>query len=163
MKHEGGYAPQDNNRGPVNFGVTQLTLDDIRKHGGRWAELPENVRHLTRNDVFDIFRDAFWFPSGAGKIADQRLATAYSNLYYQTSPAFGGVSNATKALQRAIGVKPDGRFGPVTERAVAALAPADVLAGFKREMLAHYERLARAKPEKYADDLGGWKRRLGEL
>lgn len=163
LAHEGGYAPQDNGRGAVNFGVTQLTLDDIRQHGGGWAELPADVKDLTRPQVFDIFRDAFWFQSGAGKLKDQRLATAYSNLYYQTSPAFGGISNATKALQRAVGAREDGIFGPATERAVNAIDPAEALKGFKREMLVHYEGLVERYPEKYGKSIGGWKKRLEGL
>lgn len=166
LKSEGKLTRgDDNGRGRANMGVTQLTLDDIRKRGSGtyWATLPEKVEDLKEGEVFAIFRDAYWFPSGAGKIFDQRLATAYSNLYYQTSPAFGGVSNATKALQRAVGAKPDGVFGPVTAQAIALRNPDTVLAAFKAEMLAHYEHLARENPERYADDLGGWKKRLNEL
>ncbi len=154
LKHEGGYASQDNGRGAVNFGVTQQTLDGIRMRGGNWLTLPENVKDLTRSDVLDIFRDCYWFPSGAGKMRDQRLANAYSGMFYNAWTA------ATKALQRAAGVKPDGKFGPMTERAVNSRDPGDVLAEFKREMLAHYESLARQNPAKFADDLEGWKKRL---
>lgn len=157
LEHEGGYAPHDNGRGAVNMGVTQQTLDGIRARGGAWMRLPENVRGLTRNHVFDIFRDVFWFPSGAFRIRDQRLATAYSNLFYNSWTA------ATKALQRAAGVEPDGAFGVLTERAVNSRDPADLLAEFKEQMLAHYEGLARENPAKYADDLDGWKSRLNKL
>lgn len=157
MKHEGGYATKDNNRGAVNFGVTQLTLDGIRARGGAWQRLPADVKDLTREQVFDIFRDCYWFPSNAWRINDQRLATAYSNMFYNAWTA------ATKALQRAVGVQPDAKFGPVTTKAVNAMKPEDALAAFKREMLAHYEHLAKENPTLYADDLKGWKNRLEEL
>ncbi len=157
MEHEGGFAPEDNGRGAVNMGVTQLTLDSIRARGGSWLKLPENVGDLTRADVFGIFRDCYWHPSGAWRINDQRLATAYSGMFYNAWTA------ATKALQRAVGVAPDGVFGEVTARAVNSFPPEHVLASFKAEMLAHYEYLARENPPKYADDLKGWKKRLEAL
>lgn len=157
MKHEGGYAKEDNDRGPVNFGVTQKTLDGIRARGGAWLQFPMDVKDLTRAQVFDIFRDVYWHPSGAWKIADQRLATAYSNMFYNAWTA------ATKALQRAVGVKPDAKFGPKTTSAVNAMKPDQALAAFKKEMLNHYKHLASENPAKYADDLDGWKNRLEEL
>ena len=157
MEHEGGYASQDNNRGPVNFGVTQLTLDGIRTRGGEWQKLPADVKDLTRDQVFGIFRDCYWFPSGAWRISDQRLATAYSNMFYNAWTA------ATKALQRAVGVQPDAKFGPVTAKAVNAMKPEEALAAFKREMLNYYEVLALGDPALYADDLRGWKKRLEGL
>jgi len=115
------------------------------------------VENLTRSDVFSIFRDCYWHPSGAFRIHDQRLATAYSNMFFNSWTA------ATKALQRAVGVRPDGSFGSKTEHAIATRNPDEVLAAFKSEMLAHYESLARENPAKYADDLNGWKRRLEAL
>lgn len=157
MKHEGGFAPEDNGRGAVNMGVTQLTLDGIRARGGYWLKLPENVKDLTRGDVFSIFRDCYWHPSGAWRIHDQRLANAYAGMHFNAWTA------ATKAIQRAVGVAPDGVFGEVTARAVNSFDPGNVLALFKREMLAHYEHLARENPAKYADDLKDWKKRLEDL
>lgn len=157
IEHEGGYAPEDNGRGAVNMGVTQLTLDGIRARGGYWLRLPENVKDLTRGDVFGIFRDCYWHPSGAWRINDQRLATAYSSMFFNAWTA------ATKALQRAVGVQPDGVFGPVTAQAIATRHPDAALRDFKAEMLNHYESLARENPAKYADDLKGWKKRLEAL
>ena len=157
MKHEGGFAPEDNGRGAVNMGVTQLTLDGIRARGGYWLKLPENVKDLTRGDVFSIFRDCYWHPSGAWRINDQRLATAYSGMFFNAWTA------ATKALPPAVGAQPAGVFGPATAQALATRHPDEVLRDFKAEMLAHYEHLARENPEKYADDLKGWKKRLEDL
>lgn len=166
---EGGYAANDNARGPVNCGLTQKTWDGIRARSPQWQVYPEQVGDLARDHLFSIYRDSFWLDSGAFRIEDQRLAEAYFlnyiNVAWKRTPAnpnrYGNL--ATIALQSAAGAKADGLFGPASAAAVNHMDPDVLLHRMNVVILEHYERLAAAKPELYADDLKGWKARLKHL
>lgn len=166
---EGGYAANDNGRGAVNCGLTQKTWDGIRARSPQWMAYPEQVRDLTREHLSTIYRDVFWFESGAARIEDQRLAEAYFlnyiNVGWKRTPAnpnrYGNL--ATIALQSAAGAKADGLFGLQSAAAANLLDPDTLLHRMNLVILEHYERLAAEKPALYADDLKGWKARLKHL
>ena len=168
-KLEGGYSAQDNGRGPVNCGLTQKTWDDIRARSPQWQVYPEQVRDLSREHLFSIYRDTFWLDSGAFRIENQKLAEAYFlnyiNVAWKRTPAnpnrYGNL--ATIALQSAAGAKADGLFGPVSDAAVNHMDPDVLLHRMNIVILDHYERLAAENPALYADDLEGWKARLKHL
>lgn len=168
-KLEGGYSEQDNGRGPVSCGLTQKTWDRIRARNAVWMGYPGDVKDLTRDQLFGIYRDTFWFESGAFRLNDQKLAEAYFlnyiNVAWKRTPAnpnrYGNL--ATIALQSAAGAKADGILGPQSAAAVNHMDPAVLLHRMNVVILEHYERLAAEKPAVYADDLGGWKKRLKHL
>jgi hypothetical protein len=58
----------------------------------------------------------------------------------------------------------DGVVGLQTLGAINSVQPdeaSDFLRRYKSKLLERYEHLARKNPGKYADDLKGWKKRLG--
>lgn len=166
LEIEGGYSARDNKNGAVNMGITQKTWDSIRrKFKGHWLTMPADVKDLTRGNAFDIYRDHFWQPSGAWRIHDQGLATAYLAAYINvawTDEVKGGpkTNEATKALQRTVGVKVDGAFGPKSADAVNSRNPKRLLQEMHAGILDFYRMLARMNPTEYGDDIGGWEKRL---
>lgn len=65
---EGGYSNHKLDKGGVtNFGITQKTYNlYLKKHGFK----EKSVTTITKNEVFQIYYEEFWLPSGAEKIDD---------------------------------------------------------------------------------------------
>ena len=152
LKREGLFADFPADRGgPTKFGITQATL---ARHRGRPA---------TRADVWDlgieearqIYRVDFVYPFAAVK--DPALKALVVDSAVQHSPA-----RATRWLQEALGVKPDGVIGAVTSGALGALGEAEVGAVYKavlRRRIRFYGALITADPSQ-AVFAAGWADRV---
>lgn len=119
LRFEGGYAdhPADPG-GATNMGITRAAL-------AAWRGQPvskADVRALKRAEAAAIYRARYWdairadeLPSGL----DLALFDAAVN---------SGPSRSVRLLQRALGIKQDGRLGPVTLAAITSAQPARLLA-----------------------------------
>ena len=118
LRREGGWVDHPADRGgPTKYGITLRTLS--RWRGSR--AVAEDVRSLTRGQARRIYRHLYIEKPGFDRIEDPRLrALAVDCAVHH------GVSRAARWLQRAAGVKRDGRCGPLTLGAVNA-APASPL------------------------------------
>lgn len=153
LRKEGGFAPSDNGAGAVNFGITKRFLALIGDHREPAA--------LSVADATELYRQHFWEPNLCGRINDQAIA----EMLFEACANMGPYQ-ATAALQRALGLTGDaldGRMGPQTVATVNREAPRDgtLLSRFRANLFGHYQRLAEINPKLYADDLAGWKARLG--
>ncbi len=157
LKHEGGYAPADNGRGAVNFGVTQKTYDDL-KYPERVSGWPKTVKDLTKEQAKLFYYEQFWTAMRCGAIGDSRLATLVFSLGVNC-----GARTALKWLQEAVAVTVDGRIGPVTLAAANAQSPALTIANLKNLAWEYYHGLAQRNPTLFGDDLAGWMDRLADL
>lgn len=95
--------------GPTRFGVTLPAMTD-------WLGRPATVADLkamTRKDAHELYHELYLRRPGFGVIGSQSLLS----LLVDTAVNHG-VRGATMLLQRAVGVKDDGVFGPVTRQAV---------------------------------------------
>ncbi len=147
LRKEGGFAPRDNRAGSVNFGITAQFLRCIRH--------PKKPAELTREEAIELYRLHFWTPARCEAIRDQAAA----ELFFEAAVNMG-LPQATRLLQRAASVEADGRIGPVTLHAVNSYQPAEFCQRFRQQALDFYEQLA-ASDSEYADDLKGWKARIG--
>ena len=144
IAHEGGYVnhPQDPG-GETHWGITLRTA---RANGytGR-------MRDMTRAQAKAIYRDAYWRRARADEydpaIGFQLFDAAVNH----------GMGNATRFLQRAVGVADDGVIGPMTVAAVRRMSVTDVLARFNAERLEFYTRLTT-----WPTFGRGWARRVAE-
>lgn len=144
IAHEGGYVnhPQDPG-GETHWGITLRTA---RANGytGR-------MRDMTRAQAKAIYRDAYWGRARADEydpaIGFQLFDAAVNH----------GMGNATRFLQRAVGVADDGVIGPMTVAAVRRMSVTDVLARFNAERLEFYTRLTT-----WPTFGKGWARRVAE-
>lgn len=68
-KHEGGYAPQDANGKPVNFGINQGANPDI------------DVKNLTKDQAKQLFQERYFNPSGAANLPPA-LGVLHADTYY---------------------------------------------------------------------------------
>ena len=139
---EGGYVndPADPG-GETNWGICKRSYPTV------------NIKALTREGAKDLYRSGFWDPVAAqttdGALQFQLLDSAINH----------GMGNATRFLQRALGVADDGHFGPIGQRALAAASPHDVHLLFMAERfefwakLSTFDRFGRGWVRRGAQDL----------
>ena len=142
LSHEGGYVNhQKDPGGETNWGVTLRTA---RANGYTGA-----MRNMTREDAIGIYYQAFWLRYRCAEMPD---AVAFQFFDACVNHGFG---NASRMLQRAVGVADDGVVGNITLAAVARLPENDVLLRFNAERLDFY-----AKLSTFASFGKGWVRRV---
>lgn len=107
--------------GPTHYGITRPTLE-------RWRGQPvsdDDLRTLTETEARAIYRARYVeAPGFLTATEDSALLGALVDYAVHSGP-----KAAVLALQRVVGVPPDGILGPETVRATRLLAPEDVLWG----------------------------------
>jgi lysozyme family protein len=108
LKHEGGYVNHpDDPGGRTNHGITQRVYEKFL--GEDVTE--EEMKDMPLEDVFSIYKDDYW-----DRIRGDELPSGVDLCVFDWA-VNSGVSQASKALQRVLGVLDDGIIG---SRTVAA-------------------------------------------
>lgn len=108
FKWEGGLCEDKNDRGGItNYGVSLAFLKTVKPDATR-----EDIINMTKDDAADLFYKNFWLPCHCDELPD-RIAFVVFDTAVNT-----GVKQASKFLQRVIGVKDDGVIGKDTLAAV---------------------------------------------
>lgn len=111
---EGGFVHHPADRGgPTNLGITMRTL----AHHRRAKVSVVDIQNLTREEAAAIYLAEYIVEPGFNAIEDGELRALVVD-----SGVNHGTGRATKLLQTALGVYPDGVIGPKT---LAALASAN--------------------------------------
>lgn len=142
--HEGGYVddPRDPG-GETNWGVTKRTAMANGYTG--------NMKTMTRQQAYEIYRRAFWLRYNCEQMPD---AVAYQFFDAAVNHGFG---NASRMLQRAVGVLDDGIIGKYSLEAINRNPISDTLMVLNGERLNFYTRL------KNFDRFGkGWVNRVAQ-
>jgi lysozyme family protein len=122
LKSEGGFTQDRNDPGNWtggHVGVGQLKGTNFGISAASYPDL--DIKMLTRQEAVAIYFRDFWKPIGGDTLPN---AVAFSAL---DGAVNSGVSRSIMWLQQAAGVADDGRWGPVTEGAVKAADPNDML------------------------------------
>ena len=165
--HEGELNEREPSHvGGVSYrGVTQRTfLEWVQGEGKGKNNGITDVRQLVDHpDVVDAFyhdylKNAWHLP--------ECLQYMYCDFYTN------GQSNATKIIQRMVGIDDDGVWGSGTTKVVQTWRAEieakmmtdpyldnDLIMQFHDQKIAHYEKLATSNPELYGENLVGWKKR----
>lgn len=110
LKHEGGYSDHPADKGgATNMGITQASYDDWRAGQG-FPRQP--VSGISGEEVKKIYLSRYW---KLGK-CDQ-LPPPLDYVHFDGCVNHG-IKQASKFLQRALGVEDDGAIGPKTLSAV---------------------------------------------
>jgi len=153
---EGGFTIDQG--GPTMGGVTQVTFD-------RWlAKHHQPVRDVRTSNPKErglIAWEEYWLPSYAGDLPAP-LDLLHFDAAFNSDPG-----PAIKMLQRALHVRDDGNFGPLTR---AALKNNLTLFGIHRlavrllvGRMRFYAVITQRRPERHLRSLAGWVARLDQL
>ena len=142
--HEGGYVNDlQDPGGETNWGVTKRTAMANGYTG--------NMKTMTRQQAYEIYRRAFWLRYNCEQMPD---AVAYQFFDAAVNHGFG---NASRMLQRAVGVLDDGIIGKYSIEAINRNPISDTLMVLNGERLNFYTRL------KNFDRYGkGWVNRVAQ-
>ena len=123
LKSESGYVhhPSDPG-GRTNLGVTQATWENWV---GRESDEAE-MRGLTPEKVEPMYKKKFW-----DAVRGDELPVGLDYLMFDFA-VNAGAGRAIKTLQTAVGVTPDGGFGPMTMAAVQAVDPVELIERFSQ-------------------------------
>lgn len=153
IHREGGFVdhPRDT-AGPTKYGITKGTLT-------RWRDrlvTTADVKALDVDEARDIYRAMY--------LVDPKFDILAEPLRLQVVD-FGvnaGTHQATKTLQRVLGVTADGVIGPKTRAAIDACDPVAAARTFWQERIRFYGHLVAVRPNQLVF-LDGWLNRCFEL
>ena len=149
LKSEGGYVhhPSDPG-GRTNLGVTQSTWENWV---GRQSDESE-MRSLTPEKVEPLYKKKFW-----DAVRGDELPVGLDYLMFDFA-VNAGAGRAIKTLQTAVGVTPDGGFGPMTMAAVQAVDPNELIERFSQAKEDFYRSLTT-----FATFGKGWLNRVADV
>lgn len=129
IAHEGGYVnhPKDPG-GETNWGITKRTAV---ANGYISA-----MKNMTREQAYAIYEKAFW-----QRYQCDQLPPSVAYQFFDAVVNHGS-GNASRMLQRAVGVADDGIIGEITLKAINAMPESDVLLRFNAERLTFYTKLS---------------------
>jgi len=110
LGREGGWYPGNEARdpNPTMYGVTQTTYDGFRRR----RQLPvRSVRGIEPAEVQAIYTP-YWTAAGCDLVGEASGITLFDHSINAGPPA------ATRMLQKAVRVTPDGEIGPKTRAAI---------------------------------------------
>ncbi|MFG1247601.1 glycoside hydrolase family 108 protein [Xanthobacter flavus] len=151
LVHEGGYSnhPSDPG-GPTMKGVIKRVYDDYRRSKGLPAR---DVREITDAELQEIYKRRYW-----DLVRGDRLPAGLDYVVFDGA-VNSGPAQATKWLQRALGLPADGVLGPSTLAAVDAIQDVDAIVADVQA-----RRLAMLKSLRTWSVFGnGWGRRVAEV
>jgi lysozyme family protein len=123
LQSEGGFVnhPRDPG-GMTNLGVTKATWESWV---GREVDEAE-MRRLTADKVEPLYKERYF-----DAVRGDELPAGLDYLMFDFA-VNAGAGRAIKILQAAVGVTPDGGFGPITMAAVQAVDPVDLIERFSQ-------------------------------
>ena len=149
LKSEGGFVNHPSDPGGMtNLGVTKATWENWVGRESDGAEMrgltPEKVEPLYKKKYFDAVRGDE-LPMGLDYLMFDFAVNA-------------GAGRAIKTLQTAVGVTPDGGFGPMTMAAVQAVDPNELIERFSQAKEDFYRSLTT-----FATFGKGWLNRVADV
>lgn len=149
LKSEGGFVNHPSDPGGMtNLGVTKATWENWVGRESDEAEMrgltPEKVEPLYKKKYFDAVRGDE-LPMGLDYLMFDFAVNA-------------GAGRAIKTLQTAVGVTPDGGFGPMTMAAVQAVDPVELIERFSQAKEDFYRSLTT-----FATFGKGWLNRVADV
>jgi len=123
LAHEGGFT--DDPRDPGNWTGGRCGVGELKgtKFGISAASFPDvDIKNLTRAGAKELYRRRYW-----NAVQDVSDAVRYQML---DAGVNHGTHRAIKLLQKAVRVRPDGAWGPMSAAAAAAADNNDILLRF---------------------------------
>jgi lysozyme family protein len=139
---EGGFVDDPSDRGgTTKYGISQNAHPEV------------DINRLTRRDAMQLYLKNHWKPIRGDELPD---AVSFAMFDYAVH---AGPHRAIVALQRALGVKADGKIGPITLRNLKGIKPAWIVEQIMADRGLRLVALARRDPAQ-ARFVRGWAKRL---
>jgi len=123
LESEGGFSNHRSDPGGMtNLGVTKATWENWV---GRESDEAE-MRGLTPEKIEPLYKKKYW-----DAVRSDELPVGLDYLLFDFA-VNAGAGRAIKTLQTAVGVTPDGGFGPMTMAAVQAVDPVELIERFSQ-------------------------------
>ena len=149
LKSEGGFVNHPSDPGGMtNLGVTKATWENWV---GRESDEAE-MRGLTPEKVEPMYKKKYW-----DAVRGDELPIGLDYLMFDFA-VNAGAGRAIKTLQTAVGVTPDGGFGPMTMAAVQAVDPVELIERFSQAKEDFYRSLT-----PFATFGKGWLNRVADV
>ena len=149
LKSEGGFVNHPSDPGGMtNLGVTKATWENWV---GRESDEAE-MRGLTPEKVEPLYKKKYW-----DAVRGDELPAGISYLCFDFA-VNAGAGRSIKTLQTAVGVTPDGGFGPMTMAAVQAVDPVELIERFSQAKEDFYRSL-----NTFATFGKGWLNRVADV
>ena len=149
LKSEGGFVNHPSDPGGMtNLGVTKATWENWV---GRESDEAE-MRGLTPEKVEPLYKKKYW-----DAVRGDELPPGISYLCFDFA-VNAGAGRSIKTLQTAVGVTPDGGFGPMTMEAVQAVDPVELIERFSQAKEDFYRSL-----NTFATFGKGWLNRVADV
>jgi len=149
LKSEGGFVNHPSDPGGMtNLGVTKATWENWV---GRESDEAE-MRGLTPEKVEPLYKKKYW-----DAVRGDELPMGLDYLMFDFA-VNAGAGRAIKTLQTAVGVTPDGGFGPMTMAAVQAVDPVELIERFSQAKEDFYRSL-----NTFATFGKGWLNRVADV
>jgi lysozyme family protein len=149
LQSEGGFVNHPSDPGGMtNLGVTKATWENWV---GRESDEAE-MRGLTPEKVEPLYKKKYW-----DAVRGDELPMGLDYLMFDFA-VNAGAGRAIKTLQTAVGVTPDGGFGPMTMAAVQATDPVDLIERFSQAKEDFYRSL-----NTFATFGKGWLNRVADV
>lgn len=130
-ERDNGNKLPDGRKGSTMLGVTQYNWE---QHVGHQVT-HDQMRKLTPADVEPLYKKKYW-----DVVRADELPSGIDYLCFDMG-VNAGPGRSIKLLQSALGVTPDGGFGPMTMAAVQAADPVELIEKFSVEKEAFYRSL----------------------
>jgi lysozyme family protein len=149
LKSEGGFVNHPSDPGGMtNLGVTKATWENWVGRASDEAEM----RSLTPEKVEPLYKKKYW-----DAVRGDNLPVGLDYLMFDFA-VNAGPGRAIKVMQSAVGVTPDGGFGPMTLAAVQAIDPVELIEKFSQAKEDFYRSLGT-----FATFGKGWLNRVADV
>lgn len=146
-KFEGGFVNHPNDRGgPTKYGITITTYKKFLKR----TPTLQDMKNMPIEHAIEIYKKEYW--KDIGKLAPELRHITFDMAVHH------GYATSVRMLQRVLGVKDDGKIGPITAGRSKSLAPGSVIAMLVERRIALFDRLIKKDPEQKVFEKG-WKKR----
>lgn len=136
LENEGGYVNNPNDPGgETKYGVSKRQYPNL------------DIKNLSLDDAKAIYKKDYWqFDSVQNQVLANKLLDMCVNM---------GVASAIRLVQTALHVPVDGKYGPITEKALNGTQPDKVVQMLRFQSVVHYLDLIDKNP-KLAEFKRGW-------
>jgi len=148
-ERDNGNKLPDGRKGSTMLGVTQYNWE---AHVGHQVT-HDQMRKLTPADVEPLYKKKYWDAVRGDEIQNGGVAYLLFDFAVNAGPG-----RSIKTLQTAVGVTPDGGFGPMTMAAVQAADPVKLIEDFSQAKETFYRSL-----DTFTTYGTGWLNRVGQV